>query len=141
MRLRDKLKKWLFADELKKIEALETCYKDKIKWCTEMADNVYHDSIRARYNYEQCETELKECRRLLTQLCDIGVDIGFSNDEHSWAVICIAGKTEYVKFLPLHRDNAKRVFDFLKQFEYSKPIIDSPIAYRHILKDKIFNPK
>lgn len=83
------------------------------------------------------EKEIEECRRLLTQFVDIGVDVGFHSDDHSWAVICIAGKTEYVKFMPLAHKDARYVLDFLKQFQYSRQVIDSPFAFREMVKDRI----
>ena len=138
MKLKEKLKKWLFADEFKKIEVLETCYKGQIKWCQERADDVYRASERARLSYQKAEKEVEECRRLITQFVYVGVDVGFHSDDHSWAVICIAGKPEYVKFLPLTGDTARDVLRFLKQFEYSNRVIDSPIAFRRMVDDKFF---
>ena len=84
------------------------------------------------------EKEIEECRRLLTQFVDIGVDVGFHSDDHSWAVICIAGKPEYVKFMPLEYKDAKCVLDFLKQFQYSRQVIDSPFAFKEMVRDRIF---
>ena len=75
--------------------------------------------------------------QLITQICNIGVDVGFTTEDHSWAVICIAGKPEYVKFLPLTYRDAKDVLHFLKQFEYSKQIVDSPIAFKNILNGRL----
>lgn len=138
MKLKEKLKKWLFADEFKKIEVLETCYKEQIEWCQERADDVYRASERARLSYQQAEREVEECRRLITQFIDVGVDVGFHGDDHSWAVICIDGKTEYVKFLPLTGSTAREVLAFLKRFEYSNSITDSPIAFRQMLGNKFF---
>ena len=135
-KLRNKLKKWLFADEIKRIQILETCYKDQIDWCKDRADESYRISERARLSYQRSEKEVEECRKLLTQLVDIGVDVGFHTEEHSWAVICIAGKQEYVKFLPLNSGDARDVLRFLKQFEYSRQVIDSPIAFKGMLKDR-----
>lgn len=137
MKLKDKLKKWLFSDEIKRLEVLEVCYKDQIEWCKERADDVYRASEKSRLNYQKCEKELEECRKLLTQFCEIGTDVGFLDNEHSWAVICIAGKPEYVKFMPLNHRDAHDVLNFLKRFQYSKHIIDSPIAFRQMVKDRI----
>ena len=136
MNLKEKLKNWLFADEIKRIQILETCYKDQIDWCKDRADESYRTSERARLSYQRSEKEVEECRKLLTQLVDIGVDVGFHTEEHSWAVICIAGKPEYVKFLPLTHRDARGVLDFLKQFQYSRQVIDSPIAFKGMLKDR-----
>ena len=38
LKLKEKLKNWLFADEIKRIQILETCYKDQIDWCKDRAD-------------------------------------------------------------------------------------------------------
>lgn len=90
----------------------------------------------AENQLHNAEKEVEECRRLITQLVDIGVDVGFHTEEHSWAVICIEGHPEYVKFLPLNHGDARDVLRFLKQFEYSRQIIDSPIAFKGILKNR-----
>lgn len=138
MKLKEKLKNWLFADEIKRIQILETCYKDQIDWCKERADESYRTSERARLSYQRSEKEVEECRKLITQLVDVGVDVGFHTEEHSWAVVCIAGHPEYVKFLPLAYRDAKSVLDFLKQFQYSRQVVDSPLAFKSMLKDRIF---
>ena len=136
LKFKEKLKNWLFADEIKRIQILETCYKDQIDWYKDRADESYRASERARLSYQRSEKEVEECRKLLTQLVDIGVDVGFHTEEHSWAVICIAGKQEYVKFLPLNSGDARDVLRFLKQFEYSRQVIDSPIAFKGMLKNR-----
>lgn len=136
MKLKEKLKNWLFADEIKRIQILETCYKDQIDWFKNRANDAYMSSERARLSYQRSEKEVEECRKLLTQFVDIGVDVGFHSEDHSWAVICIAGKQEYVKFLPLETRDARDVLRFLKQFEYSRQVIDSPIAFKSMLNNR-----
>lgn len=125
MSIKDKIKEWLFKEEIQRI-------------------NNFEKSLSAEENRMRCaaiqlhdaEKEIEECRKLLTQFVDIGVDVGFCSNDHSWAVICIAGRPEYVKFLPLTGGDARDVLSFLKRFEYSKRIIDSPIAFRRMLDDK-----
>lgn len=127
MSIKDKIKEWLFKEEIQRI-------------------NNFEKSLSAEENRMRCATiklhdaekEIEECRKLLTQFVDIGVDVGFCSNDHSWAVICIAGRPEYVKFLPLTGGDARDVLSFLKRFEYSKRIIDSPIAFRRMLDDKFF---
>lgn len=142
MKLKEKIKKWLFADDVKKINTLE----DKVKslevvhkkfddWFN-AADRMYNLSHEAKTNCENAQNELVECRKLLNQICDVGVDVGFRDEDHSWAVICIEGHPEYVKFLPLNHGDARDVLRFLKQFEYSRQVIDSPIAFKGILKNR-----
>lgn len=123
--LRNKLKNWLFASEIQRINSMEKSIEDAV-----------HRFRIASVQLNDAEKEVEECRKLLAQLVDIGVDVGFHSEEHSWAVICIAGKQEYVKFLPLNSGDARDVLRFLKQFEYSKRIVDSPIAFKSMLKNK-----
>ena len=131
-RLRNKLKKWLFADEIQRINHIERTIDDSVHRFR-MASVQLGDAENQLHNAEK---EVEECRKLLTQLVDIGVDVGFHTEEHSWAVICLAGHPEYVKFLPLTHRDARGILDFLKQFQYSRQVIDSPIAFKSMLKNR-----
>lgn len=131
-KLRNKLKKWLFADEIQRINRIERTIDDSVHRFR-MASVQLGDAENQLHNAEK---EVEECRRLITQLVDIGVDVGFHSEDHSWAVICIEGHPEYVKFLPLNHGDARDVLRFLKQFEYSKRIVDSPIAFKSMLKNE-----
>lgn len=127
MKLKDKIKEWLFKEEIQRIKNMERSLSNE------------ESRLRgASIQLSDAKKEIEECRKLLTQFVDIGVDVGFCSEDHSWAVVCIAGKPEYVKFLPLTGGDAKDVLRFLKQFEYSKHVIDSPIAFRQLVADKFF---
>lgn len=132
MKLKEKLKNWLFADEIKRINSIERTIEDSVHRFR-MASVQLGD---AENQLHSAEKEIEECRRLITQLVDIGVDVGFHSEDHSWAVICIEGHPEYVKFLPLTHRDARGVLDFLKQFQYSRQVIDSPIAFKGMLKNR-----
>ena len=127
IKIKEKIKEWLLSSEMLRIKQLE-------KQIEESTNRLRSASIQLGNS----EKEVEECRRLLTQFVDIGVDVGFHSDDHSWAVICIAGKPEYVKFMPLAHKDAKCVLDFLKQFQYSRQVIDSPFAFREMVRDRIF---
>lgn len=131
-KLRNKLKKWLFADEIQRINYIEKNIGESVHRFR-MASIQLGDAENQLHNAEK---EVEECRRLITQFVDIGVDVGFHSEDHSWAVICIEGHPEYVKFLPLNSGDARDVLRFLKQFEYSKRIVDSPIAFKSMLKNR-----
>ena len=137
MKLKDKIKKWLFLDEVNRLTCLEEKYKEFDNWI-KITDRIYSLSAEAKKDCKDSQRELEECRKLLNQICDVGVDVGFRGEEHSWAVVCIAGRPEYVKFIPLNRGDARQVIDFLKRFQYSKHIIDSPIAFKGMLGKKMF---
>ena len=66
-------------------------------------------------------------------MIDVGTDVGFHSDDHSWAVVCIKGHSEYVKFIPLSHKGARDVLDFLKRFRYSDRVVDSPFAFRDMV--------
>ena len=73
-------------------------------------------------------------KKMYNQITDVAVDVGlFHDSEYSWAVVCIEGRPEYVKFFPLSGAYARTVMDFLRQFQYSKLIVDSPLRF----KDKL----
>ena len=127
IKIKEKIKECLFSAEIQRINQLEKQIEDST------------NRLRlASIQLGNSEKEIEECRRLLTQFVDMGVDVGFHSDDHSWAVICIAGKPEYVKFMPLAYKDAKCVLDFLKQFQYSRQVIDSPFAFREMVRDRIF---
>jgi len=58
----------------------------------------------------------------------IGTDVreNYSNREHSWAVICIEGKINIVKFIELDRKDGREILNFLKHFEAGRHCIDTP---------------
>lgn len=126
IKIKEKIKEWLFSSEILRIKQLENQIEE------------FTNRLRlASIQLGNSEKEIEECRRLLTQFVDMGVDVGFHPDDHSWAVICIAGNPEYVKFMPLAHKDAKYVLDFLKQFQYSRQVIDSPFAFREMVRDRI----
>ncbi|KAI4445258.1 hypothetical protein C823_007765 [Eubacterium plexicaudatum ASF492] len=137
MKLKDKIRKWLFSDEMNRITSLEEKYNEFDNWI-KISGRMYSLSAEAKKNCECSQRELEECRKLITQICDVGVDVGFRGEEHSWAVVCVAGNPEYVKFISLNRGDAQQVMDFLKRFQYSKHVIDSPLAFRNILRKEMF---
>ena len=124
-KIRNKLKNWLFADEIQRINNIE-----------KSIEVAAHALKMSSFKLDKSQKEVEECRKLVTQMIDMGVDVGFHSDDHSWAVVCIAGHPEYVKFLPLTHRDARSVLDFLKQFRYSKQVIDSPFGFKSMLKDR-----
>lgn len=71
---------------------------------------------------------------MYNQITDVAVDVGFHDSEHSWAVVCVEGRPEYVKFIPLSRADARTVMNFLRQFQYSQLIVDSPLRFKDELQ-------
>lgn len=112
--IRNKLRTWLFETELKDLQ------KSTIQM--EIARNQYSDAYRL----------VNDCHQLMNSIIDVGTDIHLY-DDHSWAVVCIKGHPEYVKFIPLSHKDARGVLDFLKHFKYSDRVVDSPFAFRDMV--------
>lgn len=128
-KIREKLKRWLFAEELSKFETAEQNYKE--------AEDLYSRSAgylnAAKDEYTWSLKMVDDCHKLINSMMDVGTDVGFYSDDHSWAVVCIKGHPEYVKFIPLSHKDARGVLDFLKRFRYSNRVIDSPFAFRDMV--------
>lgn len=133
MKLKDKIKNWLFKEEIKELEELKKNY-DKCMLSFEKARAL---ADKARDEHRNSNELLTDCRKLMNSICDVGTDIGFKDSEHSWAVICIHGKMDYVKFVDMRQRDIRAIADFLKNFEYSNRVIDSPLYYREAFEDLI----
>ena len=133
MKLREKLRNWLFKDELSALNDAISKYEEACK--EHRKANVTAKIAKA--DLDAAQKDIAYSKKLINQLIDVGVDVGFESDDHSWAVICIKGHPEYVKFMPLARQDVYHVMQFLKQLQYSNRIVDSPFRYRELIKDYI----
>lgn len=128
-RIRERLRTWLFKEEIYKIESAENNYKiaedayDKSKEYLNVAKGEYVNSLKM----------IDDCKKMMNSVIDVGVDVGFHTDDHSWAVVCIKGHPEYVKFLPLSHKSAQEILQFLKRFEYSDKVIDSLFFFKDMV--------
>lgn len=134
-KIRDKLRLWLLEDDLFQVEAAKKSYKDAIKKC-EYANIQLSD---AAVTYKNSYKLVDDCHKMMNSMINVGTDIGFYSDDHSWAVVCIKGHPEYVKFIPLSHRDAHEVLEFLKHFKYSDRVIDSPFAFRDMVNNCIMD--
>lgn len=136
-KIREKLKQWLLADELLKFDLAEDKYKEARKLLTYSNAEL----SRAADQYSASFKLTDDCHKLLNSMTNVGTDVGFYSDDHSWAVVCIKGHPEYVKFIPLSHKDAQEVLYFLKHFKYSDRVVDSPFAFRDMVEHCIMeNP-
>ncbi len=66
----------------------------------------------------------------------IGTDVHRENTGHSWAVVCIEGKINIVKFIDLDRKDASDILSFIKQFEAGRHCVDAP--YKEMFYNGVF---
>ena len=136
--LKEKARKWLFKEELDKLVDLENKYREMVDLSRKnygLCETAHKLSAESITRCNAATNELEDCRKLINSIVDVGVDVGYHSDDHSWAVVCVAGKPEYVKFVPLTGQDARGILDYLKHFEYSNKIIDSPFAFKDMVKN------
>lgn len=72
---------------------------------------------------EQIKT-LHNQQKYIMETIDVGVDV--HTKSNSWAVICVGGKKEYIKFFEIPtKENAIQLRSMLRDFEKSNLIVDS----------------
>lgn len=129
-KLKEKIRKWLLEILQPDIDALKNEI-DESNTTLKIAQSNCNEATR------QCQISTKqneEMKKMYNQITDVAVDVGFHDSEHSWAVVCIAGRPEYVKFIPLRGADARTVMNFLRQFQYSRLIVDSPLRFKDALQ-------
>lgn len=77
---------------------------------------------------EKLNKEVIEKNDLLVNQFNISADINHY-ENHSWAVISIQGKPEYVRFVNLSNQDIRSIYMYLKQFEGTNRTVDSPIPF------------
>lgn len=73
----------------------------------------------------------------LSSVVSIGSDIAYHSSGSSWAVVCIEGKHNVVKFINLNSRDARDILHFLKHFEAGRHVHDTPSMLRNEAK-KLF---
>lgn len=146
MKLKEKIKNWLFKEELERIKLLEMFTRStdiKVHEIKETHDesvnriNQAHAVLTEAINkHDKSHTLLEDCRKFMNSICDVGTDIGYKSADHSWAVICVHGKMDYVKFVDMNHRDIMEISKFLKNFEYSNRVTDSPLN-KGIIEDMI----
>lgn len=110
--LRCKVKDWLREEVFK--EELEDFRFMKLQ-----CRNASAHSDRALH-------EVDEIKLLYQSITNVGVDVDYNR--YSWAVICIDGRPEYVKFVDLTGAEAQDIKSFVNQFGKKKAVVDSPFG-------------
>lgn len=134
------LRNWLLKEELNKLTELENKYRETVDLQHQtyrLCEDAHRISAESITRCNVATNELEDCKKLMNSICDVGVDVGFHSDDHSWAVICAHGKIDYLKFIPLTGKDVREIAQFLKHFEYSNRAIDSPFAYKDMIDNYI----
>jgi hypothetical protein len=86
------------------------------------------DIFRLIKRIDKTNDKIDSTAQTLRSVVSIGADVYENKHDrnNSWAVVCIGGKLNVVKFIDLDRGDAMGVLSFLKQFEISRHVIDTP---------------
>jgi len=136
--IRLKLIKFLGIDNLN--DAFNKHLKDNRSTLMKINSNMYtlnrttKDELKKDISHFQQSVNV--LHNTVENVVSIGTDVDYYNGGRSWAVVCIEGKINIVKFVDLSRRNALSILDFLKNFEAGKHCIDTP--YKQIFYDGLF---
>lgn len=120
-RIRDRFRKFLGVDTLQNEYA-----------------NLLDKHIQLQRSYDVVSRELEEVIKtngmILNKNHEIVSQFNLSTDiyprsNESWAVISIAGKPEYVRFVNLSNQDMRSINAFIRKFEGTNRIVDSPMGY------------
>lgn len=162
-KIKFKLKQWLLSDELRilndliiehnvlrnKINNQENNLVDLNNTFFNYQNNISKDfeslkqfnskqlinNTNIKSDISHIQDSINVLHNTIKNIVHIGTDIN-TNPYRSWAVICIEGNMNIVKFVDLNRNDARDVMNFLKQFEAGRHCIDAP--YTQMFYDGLF---
>lgn len=136
--IRKRLISFLNIDDLtnlldKHIDNNDNAFKDLRNLTYNLNDNTRKEIQQNISHFQQSVNTLHDT---VENVVHIGTDVHMPQSGRSWAVVCIEGKINIVKFIDLDRKNAREVLDFLKHFEAGRHCVDAP--YKEMFYDGIF---
>jgi len=99
---------------------VEKDINDKTSYLRKLINNFAND-------ISHCQESVNILHNTIENVVHVGTDVAVNpNYGRSWAVVCIEGNMNIVKFVDLDRRDGMEVLRFLKQFEAGKHYIDAP---------------
>jgi len=108
---------------------IESDIHDKTSYLRNLINNNVND-------ISHCQESVNILHNTIENIVHIGTDVYKSNQGHSWAIVCVEGKMNLVKFVDLNRQDGREVLDFLKRYEAGRHCIDTP--YKEMFYDGLF---
>jgi hypothetical protein len=141
--LKTKLKKYLELDNLElEFENHKNRFNNHEKSNNTLIDQLigWMNNIRRDLSNDisHFQDSVNVLHNTVENVVHIGTDVKEPkyNNEKSWAVICVEGKLNLVKFVSLDARNARDLIQYLKQYEGGRHCIDTP--YSEIFYDGLF---
>lgn len=141
--LRIKLKKFLDIDDIEsnfkdheifnniRFSDVEKDINDRVSYLRKLINNSTND-------ISHLNDSINVLHNTIENVVHIGTDVRTvpNNYSHSWAVICIEGKINIVKFIDLNGKDCRDIIYYLKQYEGGKHCIDIP--YQEMFYNELF---
>lgn len=135
-----KIKEWIRNKLIKflGIDLLSTELKREIKWVDQnLTDRINNEVKYLKNDINHLQDSVNTLHNTVENVVHIGTDVRRNEyDGHSWAVICIEGKMNLVKFVDLGRKDMMDVMQFLKRYEAGRHCVDVP--YSQMFYDGLF---
>jgi hypothetical protein len=140
----NKIKKWVWT-KLREFLCIDNIEKEfgKHEMKNEYEINSLRDQINTNYrilneDISHFQESVNILHKTVENVVHIGTDVDYNPNNHSWAVVCVEGKMNLVKFISLSdKRDAMDILNFLKQFEAGKHCIDTP-AYAEFFHNELF---
>lgn len=124
LKIKRKLKSFL------DIYSLEDVVKENRR---SVARDIYNHENNIKWLQEQladANEKIDALHKTVSSVVSIGADVTTPYDNRgSWAVICIEGNYNIVKFVDLRGQYGRDILQFLKQFETGRYVIDAPMGF------------
>ena len=131
-----KLRKFLCIDNIEnEFRKHETKNKYEVESLQYQVNSNYKTLNK---NISHFQESVNTLHTTVENVVHIGTDVHYAPDNynHSWAVICVEGKINIVKFIPLDRKDARDIMHFLKHFESGRHCVDTP--YKEMFYNGLF---
>ena len=99
---------------------IEKDINDKTSYLRKLINNSTND-------ISHCQDSINAIHNTIENVVHIGTDVHYNGRTHSWAVVCIEGNMNIVKFVDLGRNDARSILEYLKHFEAGRHCIDNSI--------------
>lgn len=80
-------------------------------------------------NVRDNSIKIEALHNTLSNVVSMGSDITPSSRENSWAVVCVEGNYNIVKFFDLSQRDGREMLRLLKSFEGGRYVNDTPMGY------------
>ena len=127
--IRNKMVSFIMLDKVEEHLIEEIIRLDKNDNTLKSAiESVKSDLSKTNKTISDNGEDINILHNTIKSVVSVGADVypNEMNRDRSWAVICIEGNYNIVKFIDMHGTDYRYIMNFLKQFEGSRMVVDAP---------------